>query len=215
MRHYKIHTKGIFSWIPLISSIHRKNDTSFTVSVTIGESKRFYEGTLVKSNDLQFVAKFAIAGPDGEIPEETQEDVTVPGAQEDFTEAREIEAMRRRVGTVQDGVSVELSWESDSDLGLSVVDGDGAEVSFFAPEGLEGASFDMAGFEPKAGQRKISLSENAPTGSYTVLIKHFESEGEAEETEFSVKVNNRGDEQEMSGTIPSDGSQVEAGTFEI
>ena len=119
------------------------------------------------------------------------------------------------MGTVQDGVSVELSWESDSDLGLSVVDGDGAEVSFFEPEGLEGTSFDMAGFEPKAGQRKISLSENAPTGSYTVLIKHFESEGEAEETEFSVKVNNRGDEQEMSGTIPSDGSQVEAGTFEI
>ena len=215
VRHYKIHTKGIFSWIPLISRVHKKNDTSFTVSVTIGESKRFYEGSLVKSNELQFVAKFAIAGPDGEIPEETQEDVTVPGAQEDFTEAREIEAMRRRVGTVQDGVSVELSWESDSDLGLSVVDGDGAEVSFFEPEGLEGASFDMAGFEPKAGQRKISLSENAPTGSYTVLIKHFESEGEAEETEFSVKVNNRGDEQEMSGTIPSDGSQVEAGTFEI
>ena len=128
VRHYKIHTKGIFSWIPLISRVHRKNDTSFTVSVTIGESKRFYEGSLVKSNELQFVAKFAIAGPDGEIPEETQEDVTVPGAQEDFTEAREIEAMRRRVGTVQDGVSVELSWESDSDLGLSVVDGDGAEL---------------------------------------------------------------------------------------
>ena len=38
----------------------QKNETGFTVSLTIGESKRFYEGSLVKSNDLQFVAKFAM-----------------------------------------------------------------------------------------------------------------------------------------------------------
>ena len=215
VRHYKVHTKGIFSWIPLISSIHRKNDTSFTVSVTIGESKRFYEGTLVKSNDLQFVAKFAIAGPDGEVPDETPETVTVPGEQENFTEAREIDAMRRRVGTVHDGVSVELGWESESDLALSIVDGDGNEVSFFEPEGLKGASFDMGDFEPKQGHRKIAWAESPPTGSYTVMVRHFESEGEGKETEFTVSLNNRGDEQEMTGTIPSDGSQIEAGTFEI
>ena len=55
--------------MPLLRRIHKKNETGFTVSLTIGESKRFYEGSLVKSNDLQFVAKFAIAGPDGEVPQ--------------------------------------------------------------------------------------------------------------------------------------------------
>jgi len=213
--HYKIHTKGIFSWIPLLSSVHRKNETAFTVSVTIGESKRFYEGSLVKSNELQFVAKFAIAGPDGEVPDEAPESVTVPGEQEDFTEARDIDAMRRRVGTVQDGVSVELSWESGADLGLSIVDGDGAEVSFFEPEGIEGASFDMGDFAPGELHRRIAWTDSPPTGSYTVRVRHFEREGEGEETEFKVSLNNRGDEQEMTGTIPSDGSIIEAGTFEI
>ena len=47
------------------------------------------------------------------------------------------------------------------------------------------------------------------------MVRHFESEGEGKETEFTVSLNNRGDEQEMTGTIPSDGSQIEAGTFEI
>ena len=213
VRHYKIHTRGIFSWVPFLSRIHRKNSTDFTVSQTIGESKRFYEGSLLKSNDLQFVAKFAIAGPDGEVPELELPKEEI--GQEDFTEAREVDSLRRRVGTVQDGVSVNLSWEGPGALGLSVIDSSGDQVSFFNPEGMGGGSFDMSSFDPKSGSRSITWENAPPAGSYSVVVRSFETEGDAGETGFKVVVNNRGESQEFSGVVQPDGSPVEAGSFEV
>ena len=221
VRHYKIHTRGFFSWVPFLSRIHRKNSTDFTVSVTIGETKRFYEGSLVKSNDLQFVAKFAIAGPDGEVPEapaaqeqEVEEVEEVEEVREDFTEARDVDTLRRRVGTVQDGVSVNLSWEGSGDLGLSVVDSSGEQLSFFSPEGM-GGSFDISDFDPNSGSRSITWETAPPTGSYSIVVRHFETEGDTGEIDFKVVVNNRGETEEFSGVVQPDGSSVEAGNFEI
>ena len=113
VRHYKIHTKGIFSWVPFLSRIHRKNATDFKVSITIGDSKRFYEGSLQKSNELQFVAKFAIAGPDGEVPQEEvgEKAQEVQEVQQDFQEAREVDALQEK-GRNRSGWSI-----SDSELG--------------------------------------------------------------------------------------------------
>jgi uncharacterized protein YfaP (DUF2135 family) len=221
VRHYKIHGRGIFSWVPFLSRVHRKNDTRFTVSVTIGENKRFYEGSLMKSNELQFVAKFAIAGPDGEIPEEvavqdSPVDDSVQEEKEEFTEAREIDDMRRRVGTVQDGALVSLSWDSSSDLGLSVVDSEGSVLSFFDPVGLGGGSFDVERFDVEEGSRSISWTEKPPSGNYAVMVRHFESEvDEGEATEFSLTINNQGEVEEISGSVPNDGSNIEAASFEI
>jgi len=214
VRHYKIHTRGIFSWVPFLSRIHRKNSTDFTVSLTIGDSKRFYEGSMVKGNDLQFVAKFAIAGPDGEVPELTVSEQDEEG-KEDFTEARDVDTLRRRVGTVQDGVSVNLSWEGKGDLGLSVVDSNGDQLSFFNPEGLGGGSFDLEGFEPKSGSRSISWDSSPPNGSYSIVVRHFEAEEDTGEIGFSVVVNNRGESEEFSGVAQPDGSSVEVGSFEV
>ena len=168
---------------------------------------------MVKSNDLKFVAKFAIAGPDGEVPE-----LILPQeeeAPEDFTEARDVDVLRRRVGTVQDGVSVNLSWEGTGDLGLSVVDSNGDQVSFFSPEGMGGGSFDMADFDPKSGRRSITWENAPPTGSYSVNVRHFETEGDAGEIGFKVVVNNRGESEEYSGVVQPDGTIVEAGSFEV
>ena len=214
VRHYKIHSKGIFSWIPFLGVIHKKNMTDFTVSVTIGESKRFYESSMVKSNDLQFVAKFAIAGPDGEVPESAPAEEATE-AQEDFAEARDVDAMRRRVGTVQDGVSIDLSWEGSSDLGLSVVNSDGEELSFFNPEGLNGGSFDLDGFEANSGSRSISWSSGPPPGEYSVVVKHYDSSEDEGDIHFKVNINNKGEEEEHLGSIATDGSSIEAAKFQI
>ena len=207
IRHYKIHKRGLFAWAPLLSRLHMKNATAFTVSVSIGESKRFYEGTIEKSNDLQFVAKFAIAelgeGDEDGAPREAAVEET-----EEFSEAREVDA-------VQDGVSVTLNWDSSSDLGLSVVSPDGDVISFFSPEGSVGGSFDIDGYDPNEGRQVVSWSKDLPVGSYSVMVQHFEAEGEEGDTEFTVSINNRGDVEEITGTISSDGSQVEAGTFEV
>lgn len=207
IRHYKIHKRGLFAWAPLLSRLHMKNATAFTVSVSIGESKRFYEGTIEKSNDLQFVAKFAIAelgeGDEDGAPREAAVEET-----EEFSEAREVDA-------VQDGASVTLNWDSSSDLGLSVVSPDGDVISFFSPEGSVGGSFDIDGYDPNEGRQVVSWSKDPPVGSYSVMVQHFEAEGEEGDTEFTVSINNRGDVEEITGTISSDGSQVEAGTFEV
>ena len=221
IRHYKIHKRGLFAWAPVLSKIHMKNATDYTVSVSIGESKRFYEGTVEKSNELQFVAKFAIAEPGQsdviEKPQETEEppEAEEPQEAEEFSEAREVDALRRRVGTVHDGVSVTLNWDSSSDLGLSVITPDGSAVSFFDPEESKGGSFDIESFNPNEGRQVVSWSENPPAGDYSIIVQHFETEGEGEDSEFTVSIDNRGDEEEISGTISSDGSQVEAGTFVV
>jgi hypothetical protein len=47
------------------------------------------------------------------------------------------------------------------------------------------------------------------------MVQHFEAEGEGEDSEFTVSIDNRGGIEEISGTISSDGSQVEVGTFEV
>ncbi|MED5398411.1 MAG: hypothetical protein VYD41_03670 [Candidatus Thermoplasmatota archaeon] len=214
IRHYKIHKRGLFAWAPLLSRMHMKNATDYTVSVSIGESKRFYEGTIEKSNDLQFVAKFAIAelgeGNEEGAPQEAAVEET-----EEFAEAKEVDALRRRVGTVRDGVSVTLNWDSSSDLGLSVVSPDGDVISFFSPDGPTGGSFDIDGYDPNKGNQVVSWTEGPPAGIYSVMVQHFEAEGEEGDTEFTVSINNRGDVEEIPGTISSDGSQVEAGTFEV
>jgi uncharacterized protein YfaP (DUF2135 family) len=214
IRHYKVHKRGLFAWAPLLSRLHMKNATDFTVSVSIGESKRFYEGTIEKSNDLQFVAKFAIAdlgeGDEGGAPREAAIEET-----EEFSDAEEVDVLQRRVGTVQDGVSVTLNWDSSNDLGLSVVSPDGDVISFFRPDGSTGGSFDIDGYNPKEGSQVASWSKDPPAGIYSVMVQHFEAEDEEGNTEFTVSINNRGDVEEISGTIDSDGSQVEAGTFEV
>ena len=122
-------------------------------------------GSLVKSNDLQFVAKFAIAGPDGEVPQPTVSDEELTEeVKEDFTEARDVDELRRRVGTVQDGASVSLNWEGSSDLGLSIIDSNGEELSFFNPEGLGGGKFDMDGYDPESGSREIRWGSSPHLG---------------------------------------------------
>ena len=135
--------------------------------------------------------------------------------QEDFSESRDVDTLRRRVGTVQDGVSVNLSWEGSGDLGLSVVDSSGEQVSFFSPEGIGGGSFDMAGFDPKSGSRSITWENAPPTGAYSVIVRGFETEGGAGEVGFKVVVNNRGESEEFSGVVQPDGSAVEVGSFEV
>ena len=213
IRHYKIHTKGIFAWAPLLNRIHRKNATDYSVSLSIGESKRFYEGTLEKSNDLQFVAKYAIAEPGSsqelaEIKEEVSND------KEEFTEARDVDAMRKRIGTSSEGVSVTLDWEAESDLALSVITPEDEIVSFFSGPSSSG-SFDLDSYNPDIRRQEVKWDVSPSPGIYRVMIKHLESDNQESESSYNVTINNKGNTEELSGTINSDGSEIEVGTFEI
>jgi len=212
IRHYKIHTKGIFSWAPFLNRIHRKNDTNYSVSLSIGESKRFYEGSLVKSNDLQFVAKFAIAEPGTEqesasVKESTQD-------QEEFAESREVDAMRKRIGTSSEGVSVVLDWTAESDLALSIITPEEEIVSFFSESSANG-SFDMDNYDPEVKRQEIKLDDSLQTGTYRIMIKHLESDNQDSESSYNITINNKGNIEELNGTINSDGSEIEVGTFEV
>ena len=92
---------------------------------------------------------------------------------------------------------------------------EGDVLSFFDPDVLEGGSFEIEGFDPDSGIRSISWESAPSAGAYTVKVSHFETEEGGGDTEFMVSVNIRGELQEFSGSIPSDGSSVEAGSFEI
>ncbi|HJM18242.1 MAG TPA: hypothetical protein QF703_01780 [Candidatus Thalassarchaeaceae archaeon] len=212
IRHFKIHKRGFLSKIPLISMLTTTNETHFKLGVTIGKSKKFYEGTIERGNDVKFVAKFAIAEASSEQGGVAA--APVPMEEEEFTEAKEIETLRRRIGTVRDGVSVSLGWDSNTDLGLSIVNSEGEEVSFFNPESM-GGSFDIEGYNPDSGRQEIIWASDPPEGSYTVIVQHFETEEQEESTDFTVTIDNKGEEQAFEGTISSDGSRFEAGSFDI
>ena len=47
------------------------------------------------------------------------------------------------------------------------------------------------------------------------MIKHLESDNQESESSYNVTINNKGNTEELSGTINSDGSEIEVGTFEI
>ena len=100
-------------------------------------------------------------------------------------------------------------------MGLSIIDSNGEELSFFTPEGLGGGRFDMEGYNPESGSREIRWSSSPPSGTYSVMVRHFETEGEEGEVQFEVNVNNGGDQQQFTGSIQPDGSTVEVGSFEI
>jgi len=73
----------------------------------------------------------------------------------------------------------------------------------------------MADFDPKSGRRSITWENAPPTGSYSVHVRHFETEGDAGEIGFKVVVINRGEAEEYSGVVQPDGSNVEVGSFEV
>jgi len=214
IRHFKIHKRGILSKIPLISLLVGKNETGFKLGVTIGKSKKFYEGTIERGNDVKFVAKFAIAESSSDQGGVSAAPLPVEEEKESFPEAEAIETLRKRVGTLSDGVSVSLNWDSDSDLGLSIVNSEDQELSFFKPEAIEG-SFDIEGYNPDSGNQKISWASDPPQGSYTIFVQHYETENQEGSTDFTISIDNKGEVQTFNGTINSDGSKVEAGSFEI
>ena len=213
IRHFKIHKRGILAKIPIISMLVGKNETHFKLGVTIGKSKKFYEGTIERGNDVKFVAKFAIAEPSSDQEGVSAAPVPVE-EKEHFSEAEAIETLRKRVGTLRDGVSVSLNWDSGSDLGLSIVDSEGQELSFFKPEAI-GGSFDIEGYNPDSGKQEISWASDPPQGGYKIFVQHYETEGQEASTDFTVTVDVKGEAQTFDGTINSDGSRVEAGSFEI
>ena len=73
----------------------------------------------------------------------------------------------------------------------------------------------MSDFEPKSGSRSITWENAPPAGPYSILVRHFETEGDAGEIGFKVVVNNRGESEEFSGVIQPDGSNVEVGSFQV
>ena len=73
----------------------------------------------------------------------------------------------------------------------------------------------MEGYDPESGSREIRWGSSPPSGIYSVVVRHYETEGEEGEVQFEVNVNRGGEMQQFSGSIQSDGSTVEVGSFEI
>ena len=73
----------------------------------------------------------------------------------------------------------------------------------------------MSGFDPKSGNRAITWDDTPPTGTYSILVRGFETEGGVGETGFNVVVNNRGETEEFSGVVQTDGTPVEVGSFKV
>jgi hypothetical protein len=106
-------------------------------------------------------------------------------------------------------VQVTLSWDSDSDVDLHVVDPSGEEVYWANRTSASGGELDL---DSNAGCSIDDVrNENitwpvgtAPQGSYTVRVDYWSSCG-VSETNYTVLVNNGGDVQIFSGTFTGSG----------
>ena len=108
-------------------------------------------------------------------------------------------------------VQVTLSWDSDSDLDLQVVDPNGEEVYFANNQVSSGGVLDL---DANAGCAISDVrNENitwpvgtAPRGTYTVRVDYWSS-CKVAETNYTVLVNNGGNVQVFSGTFTGAGDR--------
>ena len=207
VRHYKIqHKNRLLSKIPLISSLVLKNETDFKVRVTIGKTQRVYEGKINHNkinNELLFIAKFAIA--EMAVGESKPKELVL---EKENKQNVEEEAGSKKV--VES--TVEMTWDTSSDLGLSLQKPDGQMVSFLDI----GKNEDIV-FKIDENDKKQSIELNKPIkGSYSVFIEEYETVNDNGSSNYIVMINHKdGSKEKFEGEISREDGKIEIGNFEI
>ena len=117
---------------------------------------------------------------------------------------------------VGDGdVAVTVTWYSNADLDLHVLDPNGDEIFWLRPQVASGGELDLesnADCEPDFIRNEhIAWTEGAPPpGKYEVRVNHYSSCG-AVETDYLVTVYNHGRTSTFSGTFVGRGSGTDGG----
>ena len=114
-----------------------------------------------------------------------------------------------RVGT--DDVQVTLSWDTDADVDLHVVDPSGEEIYYGNRESASGGMLDLdsnaACSTDDVRNENITWSVgSAPQGTYIVRVDYWSS-CDAARTDYTVVFNNGGDAQIFSGTFTGAGDR--------
>ncbi len=123
--------------------------------------------------------------------------------------------IERRVGS--DGVSerdagtgdvqLTLSWTSDADLDLAVIEPDGNEIYFSSSTSDSGGQLDVdanVGCDNNGSLENIFWPPNeAPSGSYTVKVTGYEVDG-CGSGEFTLDITVAGEERTETGTVGQD-----------
>ena len=111
-------------------------------------------------------------------------------------------------------VMVTVSWDSDADLDLEVVDGTGESVYYGNLESSTGGTF---AFYSSCGARSWIRNEHIgwslgtpPEGHYEVRLDHWWNCGTVEQTNWVVSVYNHGQVSTFSGTFTGPGSRLGA-----
>ena len=108
-------------------------------------------------------------------------------------------------------VQVTLSWDTDSDVDLHVIDPRGEEIYYANPRSASGGQLDL---DSNAGCNIDRIrNENitwptgrAPRGQYTVRVDYWSSCGVAQ-TNFTVRINSGGAVQLFTGSFTGGGDQ--------
>ncbi len=107
-------------------------------------------------------------------------------------------------------VQVSVSWDSDADLDLHVVDATGEEIYFGQRTGVSGGVLDFDSHcrppRPRPFRNEhIAWSQGTPPqGAYAVRVNHWDNCG-AEQTNYVVSVYNHGSVSSFSGTFTGRG----------
>lgn len=122
-----------------------------------------------------------------------------------------------RVTSVGTGdVQVTLSWNTDADVDLHVVDPSGEEIYYGHRRSASGGELDLDSNAGCAidGVRNENITwpvGRAPRGRYTVRVDYWSNCG-ASRTEYTVRVNSSGQVQIFDGTFTGSGDQGGAGS---
>ena len=121
-----------------------------------------------------------------------------------------------RVGTGD--VQVTLSWDTDSDVDLHVVDPSGEEIFYGNRESASGGMLDLDSNAGCAidGVRNENITWSigaAPQGTYIVRVDYWSS-CDALRTNYTVVINNGGDTQIVNGTFTGAGDRGGLGAGE-
>ena len=119
-------------------------------------------------------------------------------------------------------VQLTLTWGSNADLDLAVIEPDGTETYFGntgpSPSGGQLDVDSNVGCEPDGGVENIYWpSGDAPSGSYTVMVTGYSltdsNGGSCGSGDYTLEITTAGDTQTQTGTVGQD--EVDEYTFEV
>ena len=188
------------------TQIALESDTPFITVFVVVDPEGYFKVDLIEEQIVaDLIVSFSTLQLDGELDEIA---VSVQNAVGDISGTQVLPVTSVLVGTGE--LQVSVSWDTPTDVDISLIEPDGTEIFFAAPQSPSGGMLDLdsnpACFIDGVNNENITYEDGTPpSGEYSVSVDYFSDCGVLEPTSFVVTVRIGDSVETFSGTlVPAD-----------